>query len=83
MLDVTDELIRILRDNLQLGERADDFDQNTKLFGSLPEFDSMAVVAIIGAIEDQYGCEFDDEEITAEVFETVGGLARLIESKLD
>jgi acyl carrier protein len=48
----------------------------------LPEFDSIAVVSIITAIEEQLDCVIEDEEITSEVFETVGSLARFVQSKM-
>lgn len=59
----------------------DDFWQlNTELFGALPEFDSMAIVTLIGQIEDEFDLEFDDEDITAENFITVASLLSLISS---
>ncbi|MGD2081963.1 MAG: acyl carrier protein [Chromatiales bacterium] len=71
----------LLRVNLQLGERVEGFNADTPLMGGLPEFDSMAVINVIGAIEEQLGCSIEDEEITAEVFETVGSLAAFIDAK--
>lgn len=51
--------------------------------GSFPEFNSLTVVAIVSAIEEQTGNSVSDTEITAELFETVGTLAKFIESKLE
>jgi acyl carrier protein len=42
----------------------------------------MAVVNIITEIEDYYGFIVDDDEISAEVFETFGNLVSFVESKL-
>ena len=64
----------VLKDTLQLGDRASNFDASTPLFGSLPELDSMAVVTLIAALEDRFDLAVEDDEITAEVFETVGSL---------
>ncbi len=72
----------ILRANLQLGDRADSLGQGTPLMGSFPEFNSLTVVGIVAAIEEQTGNTVSDQEISAEIFETVGTLARFIESKL-
>ncbi|MCP4993529.1 MAG: acyl carrier protein, partial [Gammaproteobacteria bacterium] len=47
------------------------------------EFDSMAVVSVITAIEDNFGVIVDDDEITAELFETVGSLHDFIAQKVD
>lgn len=72
----------ILRNTLQLGSRADGFDERTLLLGHVPELDSMAVVAVLTAIEEHYGIAVDDGDISAEVFESVGSLANFVESKL-
>ena len=55
---------------------------NSPLLGAVPEFDSMAVVSVITALEDQYGFVVDDDEIDAEVFETIGSLAAFVDRKL-
>lgn len=72
----------ILRSNLQLGARADGMDRNTALMGSLPEFNSLTVVGLIADIEEQTGNTVDDDEISAEIFETVGTFADFIASKI-
>ncbi len=77
-----DDIKLMLKDILQLGARADAFSAATPLFGSVPEFDSMAVVAVLTAIEDQFGVTIEDDEISAEVFETVGSLSTFVEQKL-
>jgi len=81
-MSALDDVKNVLRDTLQLGDRADGFDASTPLFGSLPEFDSMAVVTVITALEEQFDFVVDDDEITAEVFETVGALADFVETKI-
>jgi len=81
-MKLEDEIINIVRDVLVLGDRADEFNASTALMGDIPEFDSMSVVAIITALEEEYGCVFEDDEITADVFETIGSLTQLVESKL-
>jgi len=77
------ELAReILRDNLQLGDRANTLNRDTPLMGALPEFSSLTVVGLITAIEDQLGCSIADDEIVADVFETAGSFADFIDSKM-
>lgn len=78
-----EELKGIVGEVLQLGDRVDSFDRDTGLLGNIPEFDSMAVVAVITALEDDYGIELDDDEITAEVFETLGSLCDFITEKAE
>lgn len=56
--------------------------QDTRLFGHLPELDSMAVATVLTALEDEFRIQIDDEDVSAEMFETVGGLAAFIEARL-
>ena len=79
---VIDDVKKVLGRTLQLGDKVNRFDAATPLFGSVAEFDSMAVVTVVTALEDQFGITFEDEEITAELFETVGSLSRFVEQKL-
>jgi acyl carrier protein len=72
----------ILRHTLNLAQRADMLEAATPLLGSIPELDSMAVVAVLTAIEEQYGVVIDDGEISAQVFETVGSLAEFVDAKV-
>lgn len=60
-----------------------DMSESTVLLGSIPEFDSMAVVSVITALEDNYGFVVDDDEIEAETFETIGSLVSFVENKLE
>lgn len=76
-----DEVKLVLKDTLQLGGRVNTFDASTPLFGGLPEFDSMAVVTVITAIEERFDIVVEDDEISAEVFQTVGSLTDFVEQK--
>ncbi len=81
MIDMS-ETIGIIAEVLQLGDRAGSFDANTPLMGSVPEFDSMAVVSVLTAIEDNLGVIVDDDDVSAEIFETVGSLHDFIVEKV-
>jgi len=72
----------ILRSNLQLGARADQMNRSTTLMGSLPEFNSLTVVGLIAGVEEQTGCSVNDDEISADIFETVGTFADFIAIKM-
>lgn len=80
-MTVLEDVKALLGQTLQLGDKTKRFDRATGLFGSIPEFDSMAVVTVVTAIEDRFGITIEDDEITAEIFETVGSLTRFIEGK--
>ncbi len=81
-MKVIDTVKIVLGETLQLGGKEDRFDATTGLFGSIAEFDSMAVVGVVSALEERFGIVIDDDEINAEIFETVGNLSQFIEKKL-
>lgn len=71
----------ILRDTLNLGERAERLTLDSPLLGGLPEFDSMAVVAVVTMIEDEIGITIEDDDLSADVFATVGSLVEFVQQK--
>ena len=77
-----DEVKTILRDCLQLGDRAKGFSGDTRLLGSVPELDSMAVLTVLTAIEERFGFTVEDDDISADTFATVGSLCDYVEHKL-
>jgi acyl carrier protein len=81
-LSVAAEVKSVLGQVLSLEDRARHFGASTALFGAIAEFDSRAVVTLVAALEDRFGIVVADDEITAEVFETVGSLTEFIERKL-
>ncbi len=81
-MDTLDGVRNLLKTSLQLGERADRLSEGSPLLGAIPELDSMAVVTLITTMEEQYGIQVDDDEISADTFATVGTLARFLADKL-
>jgi acyl carrier protein len=71
----------VLGDVLDLGERAAALAPDSPLLGALPEFDSLAVVGLITALQERFHIEIQDEDIDPDMFETVGSLQRFIEAK--
>jgi len=74
------DVLDMLNDTLHLGGRASQFTADTPLLGALPELDSMAVVALLAAIEDRFGFAVADDEISGDTFATVGSLTSFIAS---
>jgi len=77
-----EEVVAILIDSLGIRENTEKFKKETPLLGNIPEFDSMAVVTVITALEETYGFMVDDDEISAETFETVGTLCKFVQDKI-
>jgi acyl carrier protein len=74
-------LRELLGEVLDLGERAASLGSDTPLLGALPEFDSLAVVSLITAMQERFHIEIRDEDIDADMFETVGSLQEFIAAK--
>ena len=81
-MSTADDVKYILKDVLQLGDKADSLALDTALLGGIPEFDSMAVVNVITAIEEHFDIVVEDDDIDAETFETIGSLVEFVEQKL-
>lgn len=77
--DTLERVKLVLVKTLAIQDRADTLDASTELFGSMPELDSMAVVALSVNLEKEFDFEIDDEDFTGDVFETIGTLAEFIE----
>ena len=81
-MNTEQEVITTLDEALSLQGRGTQFNRETPLLGSLPEFDSMAVITVITSLEERFDITVEDDELNAEVFETVGSLVGFVESKL-
>ena len=57
------------------------FDQQSELFGALPEFDSMAVATLLTGLEERLGVLIEDDDVDAEDFETFGTLLAFVRRK--
>ncbi len=83
IMALIDEVKNVLAEVLQLGDIIDTFDADTLILGSIAEFDSMAIVSVITALEEYFGFEVDDDEIESETFESLGSLTDFVQRKLD
>jgi len=81
MMNTIKQVTSILAEVLGLGERAATLTAGTRLLGNLPEFDSMAVIHLITALEEHCGIVFEDDDLTAQTFDSVGSLCALVDSK--
>lgn len=81
-MDVHKEVLRVLDEVLSLNGRAAAFTRDTHLLGSIPELDSMAVVSLITALEEQFGITVEDDDIDGDTFASVGSLVDFLNAKL-
>ena len=76
-----EQVKNILADLLKLD--TSDFNENTELLGALPEFDSMAVIGLITAIEETFDVTIHDDDLNAELFATPGSLINYVELAME
>lgn len=78
------EVVRsVLRDILSISDiRAAAFDDDTPLFGNLPELDSMAVAGLLTELEDRLGIVIDDDDVDGEILATFGALTDFATAKV-
>ncbi len=81
-MNVKNEVLRVLDEVLSLGGRSAEFTSHTPLLGAIPELDSMAVVALITSLEDQFGLVVEDDDIDGATFATVGSLVDFVSAKV-
>jgi acyl carrier protein len=76
-----DAVKAVVIETLGVEDRADALDADTPLLGALPELDSMAVLELVLELEQRFGITIEGEDVTADVFETLGSLAAFVDSK--
>lgn len=53
------------------------------LLGSVAELDSMAVVAILGGLEERFGFSVADDDVDGQTFASVASLVEFVRGKLE
>ena len=76
-----DEVKSLIGKILGIADRLDSMDASTRLLGSLPELDSLAVAELLTAIEARFNFEMDYADLTTDMFETVGTLVAYVKKK--
>ncbi|MDX5446264.1 MAG: phosphopantetheine-binding protein [Zoogloeaceae bacterium] len=78
-LNTLQKVLQLLDEVLALDGRGLRFDVDTPLLGSVPELDSMAVLAVIQEIEIRFGIEVPDDEVDGSSFESVGTVVEFVD----
>jgi acyl carrier protein len=81
-MDNEKHVLRILDEVLSLNGRSASFSRETPLLNAIPELDSMAVVSLITALEEQFDIVFGDDEIDGATFASLGSLTDFVDAKL-
>ena len=81
-MSVENDIKKILQNTLVLGDEVNDLDASSPLLGVIPELDSVGVVSVLTALEDEFDIVVEDDEISAAVFKTLGTLTEFLQEKL-
>jgi acyl carrier protein len=81
-MSLSKDIKRVLRDTLVLGDEVDTLEATSPLLGSIPELDSVGVVSVLTALEDEFDIVVEDDEISAAVFKTFGSLTQFVQEKI-
>ena len=76
---ILDGVTSVIVRTLGIEDRAAMLTSSTPLFGAMPELDSLAVLELVTGLESTFSIAIDDEDITGDVFETVGSLAEYVQ----
>lgn len=82
MTGTADRVTSVIERTLEIDSRRRGINPETPLLGGVPELDSMAVVWVIQALEQEFGINIEEDEVSAEIFATIGALVLFVESKL-
>lgn len=81
-MSLENDIKRILQNTLVLGGEVNAMDADSALLGVIPELDSVGVVSVLTALEDEFDIVVEDDEISAAVFKTLGTLTEFLQEKL-
>ena len=80
---MSEELKLLVCSVLGLDSNVNTLEESTLLLGGIPELDSMAAVSLLTAIEDRFDIVLEDDEVSADIFQTFGTIYKFVSSKLD
>jgi acyl carrier protein len=76
-----DEVRTVLVEALGIDDRALASEASAPLLGAQTELDSMGVLVLLYALEERFGIDVSGDEVTVEIFETLGSLASFVDAK--
>ncbi len=77
-----DRIRTILAESLGLPDGGRSLGPETRLFGAMPELDSLAVLDLLSGLETEFGIVIEDDEFGSQIFDSVGSLVDFVDQKL-
>ncbi len=81
-LKLDEQVVQSLEASLNIRLDRQKLSPDSPLLGAIPEFDSMAVVALLTNLEEKFGFVVDDDEVDGTVFATIGSLTQFVRNKI-
>jgi acyl carrier protein len=78
-MNVSERIRRFIREEVMLDADAPLDDDSPLLDGIL---DSLALMQLVGFLEEEFDTEIDDTEVTAENFKTIADIERLVSGRM-
>ena len=82
-MNVHSRVKELLVDVLALEVDPSDIGNEDMLFEGALGLDSVSTIEILTCIEDEFGMQISDDEISLELFQTVNSLASLVQKHVD
>jgi acyl carrier protein len=76
------EVKAVVVETLGIEDRAEALAPTTPLWGSVPELDSMAVLELILELERRFAITISDDDVSADVFETLASIREFVAGRL-
>jgi acyl carrier protein len=80
--EIAERLKHIIAEQLDVNIRLEDIQDNLPFFEGGLGLDSVAIMEFITLIEENFGFQFEDEELNLKPFENIGVLAGFVAGKL-
>jgi acyl carrier protein len=80
--EILENLKKVLIEGLGIESAYGSLSEQTSFFEGGLSFDSVAIVELIGAVEDSFDIQFDDDDLRTSTFENLGTLAQVIAKQL-
>lgn len=81
-MDIENKIKVLLIQALELSVLPEDIESDVSLFEGIG-LDSVSTLEIVVGLEDEFGFEVDDDELTEDIFESVNSLRHFVINKLD
>ncbi len=80
--EITERVREAVVRALELPIRPEELPESEPLFGADGEVDSILSIKLVVELEEAFGIDVDDDDLTEELFGTVSTLAAYVENKL-